>query len=171
MTILATTTCSPQEACLPTTTTPPRATRSPPVLPRSTSTRCTRWKPLVVATRGCRSARGSGSRRTGTASMRGAPGKVPLARQGRLPADHNRHIPPWLPTHHPTSTLTTRGTPSDVPPSLDPVRPFHQPPRTTRTHQQARVVVARQIPPTVKRGVVRCGKTSSDNLLCPSCLP
>ena len=171
MTILATTTFSPQEACLPTTTTPPRATRSPPVLPRSTSTRCTRWKLLVVATRGCRSARGSGSRRTGTASMRGAPGRVPLARQGRLPADHNRHIPPWLPTHHPTSTLTTRGTPSDVPPSLDPVRPFHQPPRTTRTHQQAPAVVARQIPPTVKRVVVRCGKTSSDNLPCPSCLP
>ena len=165
MTTLDTITFSLLAACHPRTTTLPQATLYRQARLRSTSTRCTRWR--RAATRGCRSARGSGSRRTGTASRRRAPGRVAhLARQ-RCPG-HSRRTPPSLPTPPPTSTQTTRATPRDAPPYRVPVRPCHQPQWTSRTHQVQ--AAARQTPPAVKRAAGRCGRTLFDNWLYPSCL-
>ena len=132
---------------------------------RFTSTKCTRWK---VGTRGCRSARGSGSPRTGTASRRRAPGRGNLARQKPCPG-HSQLIPLSPPTPPHTSTQTTRGTHTqqDAPPSLVLVRPCLRPqPWTNPTHQAP--VVARQTQAAMKREV---GRTLFVNSLYPSCLP
>ena len=154
MTTLGTTTSSLQAASHPRTTTPPLVTLCRQARLRSTSTKCIRW---TGGTRGCRSARGSGSRRTGTASRRRAPGRGHPARQRPCPG-RSRRSPTLPPTRPPTSTQTTRGTPRDAPPSLVPVRPCLQPQAWTNPTHQA-PVAARQTPPAVKRGVGRFGRT------------